>query len=195
MQGCAKDGGSTWSDLYRDCFGPTEANCAGGSSCHTSKSSAGGGVGSLIGAVLLTWLGRQAKLQGWLFVAGSSVTAVGLTLMAASSSFALCVALLVISGLGQAAFASLQSTIVVNGVSTEMRGRAMGILALAIGSSPIGALIVGALAGAHGPAFAIGACAAVCLVLVLATAVAIPALAGYTHSCSMIAISSSMVRG
>lgn len=143
--------------------------------------SAGGGLGSLLGAVLLTWLGRQAKVQGWLFVAGSSVTAAGLTLMAMSGSFALSLALLVVSGLGQSAFSSFQSTIIVNGVSAEMRGRAMGILALAIGSSPVGALIIGALASAYGPSLAIGVSAAVCFVLIVATTVAVPALRAPTH--------------
>lgn len=138
--------------------------------------SAGSGVGSLVGAIVLAWFGRQARIQGWLFIAGSSITAAGLCLLAGSSSFALCLALLVLSGVGQSAFSSLQSTIVVNGVAMEVRGRAMGILALAIGSSPFGALIIGGLADALGPALAIGLCAFVCLLLVVATSAAIPGL-------------------
>ncbi len=31
---CAPDGGATWSDLYRDCFGPDHASC-GSVGCHS----------------------------------------------------------------------------------------------------------------------------------------------------------------
>jgi hypothetical protein len=37
---CAPDGGATWSDLYRDCFGPDHASC-GQPACHGSASDPG----------------------------------------------------------------------------------------------------------------------------------------------------------
>jgi hypothetical protein len=37
---CAPDGGATWSDLYRDCFGPDHASC-GQPNCHGSMSDPG----------------------------------------------------------------------------------------------------------------------------------------------------------
>jgi hypothetical protein len=37
---CAPDGGATWSDLYRDCFGPDQASC-GQPACHGSMSDPG----------------------------------------------------------------------------------------------------------------------------------------------------------
>ena len=39
-QGCAPDGGATWTDLYRDCFGPDHASC-GQPACHGSPSDPG----------------------------------------------------------------------------------------------------------------------------------------------------------
>jgi hypothetical protein len=71
---------------------------------------------------------------------------------------------LALSGLGQAAFASLQSTIVLGRASDQLRGRAMGALTLAIGSSPLGTLEIGAVTVWLGAPLAValnaGACAA-----------------------------------
>ncbi len=39
--GCATGGGSTWADLYRDCFGPGHADCSGAAGCHASAGDTG----------------------------------------------------------------------------------------------------------------------------------------------------------
>jgi MFS family permease len=135
-----------------------------------------GGAGSLLGATLMIWYGQQPQVQGWLFIVGSACMSVALVLFATSNSFGLCLLFLTLSGFGQAAFGSLQSTIIVTHVAPELRGRAMGVLALAIGSSPFGALLIGAVANAAGPSVGIGACAAACLICVVLTAVFVPGL-------------------
>jgi hypothetical protein len=38
---CAPDGGATWTDLYRDCFGPNEAACGGSVGCHSAVTDEG----------------------------------------------------------------------------------------------------------------------------------------------------------
>jgi hypothetical protein len=38
---CAPDGGATWTDLYRDCFGPNEAACGGSVGCHSAVTDQG----------------------------------------------------------------------------------------------------------------------------------------------------------
>jgi len=143
---------------------------------------AANGLGSFIGAVVMIWYGHQARIQGWLFIIGSGLMCFALALFAMSHWFVPCLLLLMLGGLGQASFGSLQSTIIVNNVDPEVRGRAMGILALAIGSSPIGALLVGALSDARGPAAGIGICAALGLGTVVACAVAIPGLRGVSQA-------------
>jgi hypothetical protein len=40
-QSCAPDGGATWTDLYRDCFGPGEAACGGSVGCHSAVTDQG----------------------------------------------------------------------------------------------------------------------------------------------------------
>ena len=56
----------------------------------------------------------------------------------------------------------------------EMRGRALGVVSLAIGVSPFGALLIGALASTIGTANAVTANAVVSLVLLGLVAIVMP---------------------
>ncbi len=93
---------------------------------------------------------------------------------AASGSFELALVLLGISGLGQAAFSSLQTTIVLSAATDQLRGRAMGALTLAIGSTPFGSLEMGAASVALGAPLAVALNAGACAVLVALVAVRLP---------------------
>ena len=125
--------------------------------------SAASGLGSFVGALAIAF-SRGVPRSGLMFWAGSCVTSTCLVGFALAGNFILALALLCLSGLGQAAFASLQSTIVLGRASDQLRGRAMGALTLAIGSSPFGTLEVGALTVWLGAPLAValnaGACAA-----------------------------------
>jgi MFS family permease len=125
--------------------------------------SAATGVGSFVGALAIAFT-RNVPRSGLMFWAGSCLTSTCLVGFALSGNFMLALALLGLSGLGQAAFASLQSTIVLGRASDQLRGRAMGALTLAIGSSPLGTLEIGAVTVWLGAPLAValnaGACAA-----------------------------------
>jgi MFS family permease len=135
--------------------------------------SAASGVGSVVGAVSIA-VSRRVPRSGQLFWVGSCVMAVCLVGFAMSSVYAVALVLLALSGVGQAAFASLQSTIVLSSSTDQLRGRAMGALTLAIGSTPFGSLEVGALAVVFGAAWSVGLNAAVCAVLVVIVAMRLP---------------------
>jgi MFS family permease len=64
--------------------------------------------------------------------------------------------MLLVLGLGTGAFGTMQSTIVILVAREEMRGRALGVVAVAIGVSPFGSLLVGGVAAAVSPSFAVG---------------------------------------
>ena len=83
-------------------------------------------------------------------------------------------AALLIMGVGVAGFAAMQMTIVMLVSVEEMRGRALGIVSLAIGISPFGALLIGALATAVGTANAVGAHAVAALVLLTLVVMIMP---------------------
>ena len=93
---------------------------------------------------------------------------------AITSNWPLALGLLALSGLGSAAFAALQSTIVLGKSSDQLRGRAMGALTLAIGSAPLGTLEIGALAILVGAPLAVALNAGVCAVLIGVVAVRLP---------------------
>ena len=133
---------------------------------------AASGVGAFFGLALVH-LGRRMYSNERLFVAGSLFSALGVAAFANSDNFPLCLFLLFCSGLGQAGFSIMQSSIILVEASDEMRSRAMGALVVAIGIGPLGRLQSGAMAEVWGVQSAVGAMAlmAVCGILVAAAKV------------------------
>ena len=62
-------------------------------------------------------------------------------------------------GVGVSGFGSMQAAMTMLLAPNEMRGKALGVVSLAIGSSPFGALIVSSVANEYGPPAAIAAIA------------------------------------
>ena len=114
---------------------------------------AGDGIGTLIGAGLQAKLGDRCP--GWVYIGGSLALGVFLILFALSQWYWISFLLLILAGIGVSGFATNQSTIILATVPSEMRGRAMGVLAAAIGTMPVGALMIGALANATSAPIAI----------------------------------------
>jgi MFS family permease len=127
--------------------------------------SAAAGFGSVVGATAIASSLRVPR-SGTLFWVGSCLMSACLALFAISHGFVFALVLLALSGLGQAAFSSLQSTIVLSNATDHLRGRAMGALTLAIGCTPFGSLEMGALALAFGAQFAVAVNASLCALLV-----------------------------
>ena len=139
--------------------------------------SAAAGVGSLLGASAIATT-RRVSRSGMLFWLGSCLMSVCLVGFALSGDFGLALTLVAFSGLGQAAFASLQTTIVLATATDQLRGRAMGALTLAIGSTPIGSLEIGAAAVALGAPLAVALNAGACALLVAVVALRLPRFRG-----------------
>jgi MFS family permease len=137
--------------------------------------SAAAGAGSVVGATAIATT-RRVSHSGLLFCLGSCLMSACLVGFALSGSFGPALMLVGIGGLGQAAFASLQTTIVLSTATDQLRGRAMGALTLAIGSTPIGSLEMGATAVALGAPIAVALNAGACAVLVAAVALRLPRL-------------------
>ena len=53
---------------------------------------------------------------------------------------------LLVLGIGTSGFGTMQSTIVLLVAKADLRGRALGVVTIAIGAGPIGSLIIGAVA-------------------------------------------------
>lgn len=112
------------------------------------------GLGALIGAILIA-SSASVRYHGRLFVGGSLLAFLALFLFSLSRWYVLSWPLLLCLGFGTSAFGTMQSTIVMLKAHEEMRGRALGVLSLAIGSGPLGALWIGAVGSAVHPVFAV----------------------------------------
>src|SRR5262249_38673255 len=90
--------------------------------------------------------------------------------LSGSRSFVACIALMVVMGAAESAFAAMQSTLVLVSAPERVRGGAMVILSACIGTQPLGTLTIGLLGGAVGApqAFAINALVALLVIVPLA---------------------------
>src|SRR5215467_10757168 len=69
-----------------------------------------------------------------------------LAAMALSPWYALAFLLLLIGGLGTAAFSNMQTTLILTEAPLAMRSRVLGIVTVCIGTGPLGVLAIGVLA-------------------------------------------------
>ena len=110
--------------------------------------------GALLGGLWLT--GGEPRLSGrTLMVGGSLLFLVCVILMPFAPTFAIACALLVTGGIGSAAFANMQTSLIVLHAPPHIRSRLMGLLTVCIGSGPLGILLIGALADRLGPLLAV----------------------------------------
>lgn len=126
------------------------------------------GLGATAGLLIIHW-GRRWLSNEWLFSGGSLLLSFGLILFSTSNSYHLSLLLLFISGLGQAGFSIMQSSIILVESTDDMRSRAMGTLVLAIGVGPLGRLQSGSMAEALTVSWAVGSMAVMALIATLGT--------------------------
>ena len=123
------------------------------------------GLGALVAALVVA-ANRGFGLHAQLF-AGGSMAAAGLLLgFAASPWYGLSLALLLLVGVAESGFATMQSALVLLSAPAETRGRAMGILSACIGTGPFGTLWIGLIATHAGAPLATAACCVLALVLI-----------------------------
>ncbi len=125
-------------------------------------------AGALIGSLTLASRG-SLKQPGLIFLIGSMSAGVILVLFSFSNYYALSITLLVATGIMQAFFSVLQSTILLTLASVEMRGRVMGLLSLCIGAVPLGIFGAGVIADLIGAPYIVrlGGVAAVVAVSII----------------------------
>ena len=133
------------------------------------------GIGAVLGAVAIASAGGL-RYQGRVYIAGSMMAMTGLLLFSFSSLYAVSFPMMLMLGLGSAGFGTMQATIVMLVARKDMRGRALGVTSLAIGSMPLGMLMTGVVAGATSPSFAVGLNASIGLGLVLMVGTLMPSL-------------------
>jgi MFS family permease len=122
--------------------------------------------GGFIGGIWLT--SGESRLTGrTLMVGGSLVFVTCVFMMPLAPAFALACGLLAAGGFGSAAFANMQTSLIVLHAPAHIRSRLMGLLTVCIGMGPLGILLVGFLADRVGPMLAIDIVESVCFVWVV----------------------------
>jgi MFS family permease len=127
------------------------------------------GCGALIGALTIA-AGRGRLAHRVVFGGAVLVAPVLLVGLAGLRWFPACVALMVVMGIAESGFATMQSTLVLLAAPERVRGGAMGILSACIGTQPLGTLAIGLLAASLGAplAFLVNAAAALLVIVPLA---------------------------
>jgi MFS family permease len=115
---------------------------------------AASGVGSLIAALALAFRGKPRSSR---IATGAIILGIASVAMAALSSYASAVILMVLIGYGGISMAATANATIQLAVPDDLRGRVMSVYTTIFASSaPVGGLLMGAIASGFGPAVAIG---------------------------------------
>ena len=135
---------------------------------------AANGVGAFLGAITLASLGRDSNRRRLIFVGLFGFCAT-ITVFALSRNAWLSAAALAAVGWFMITFFATANTSVQLGTPDELRGRVMGIYALAfLGLNPFGSMLAGTIAHAFNPTIAITFGAAICAVTAIVVARLVP---------------------
>jgi MFS family permease len=116
-------------------------------------------VGAFLGGALLT--SREPAISGRVLMVGGSLLFLGCVMaMPLAPVFWIACVLLAAGGFGSAAFANMQTSLIVLHAPMHIRSRLMGLLTVCIGMGPLGILLVGLIADFAGPMLAIDMVAA-----------------------------------
>jgi predicted MFS family arabinose efflux permease len=125
------------------------------------------GIGTVMGALVIV-MRREIRYHGRLFVAGALIMSLMVMLVGWTPWFAVSFALLVLAGVAQAGFSTMQSTVLLLASAPEMRGRTAGASGTVNGLGHLlGGSEIGAIASAFDIGLAIGLNAAAGLLLIL----------------------------
>ncbi len=133
------------------------------------------GLGSFAGAIGIASLPAVSH-HGRIMLGGTLTAFAFLLLFSQSTVYALSLPTLLVMGIGVSGFGSMQASMTMLLAPREMRGKALGVVSLAIGSGPFGVLIVSSVANEYGPAMAIGAIAVAGIILVGLGGASMPAI-------------------
>ena len=135
------------------------------------------GLGALVGSTLIASR-NKILYHGRFFLYGSILSLMALTIFSMSTWYLVSLPLLLILGVGTSGFGTMQSAIVLLVSRPEIRGRALGVVTLAIGAGPIGSLVVGAVSEWIGPADALLFNSIIGLILVCISGLFFPSIRG-----------------
>lgn len=122
------------------------------------------GVGSLVGALMIAFLGRR-HIRGWLLTAAMFVLPTSTLVFSQLRVIPSSLALVGVMGWGMLVWGNTSNAILQTEVSDDLRGRVMGLFVLILfGFQPLGSLLVGSLAGQVGTPQVVLGCGIILLI-------------------------------
>ena len=135
------------------------------------------GLGALMGSIAIASASNLTH-HGRVYLFGSLAGLTMLLIFSFSKIYGLSLVLMFMLGLGTAGFGAMQATIILLMARDDMRGRGLGVITLAIGAGPIGALMLGRMADAIGAPMAMTINAVLGLITVGLVGLLVPSLRG-----------------
>ena len=124
------------------------------------------GFGSLLGAFYLVSRNKAYRKYPY-YIGGAFCSLLGLLIFSLSSTYVISALSLVVAGIGVAGFATMQATLVLLLADENTRGRAIGMLNMAIGVLPLSMFGLGALAELLGPGVAVTVVTSIGLIFIV----------------------------
>ena len=111
------------------------------------------GIGATLGTLIIA--NFPFKRGMLIFLSGSFLFGVCIISFTFSEFLFVSILLMLIGGFGMAGFGTLQSILIISSAKQKIRGRVLGILAITIGTQPIGAFILGYFSREYGSVIAV----------------------------------------
>ncbi len=106
------------------------------------------GIGATLGTLMIASFPFKRGML--IFLSGSFLFGICILAFAFSEFLLISTLLMLIGGFGMAGFGTLQSILIISSAEQKIRGRVLGILAITIGTQPIGAFILGYFSREYG---------------------------------------------
>jgi predicted MFS family arabinose efflux permease len=138
---------------------PVVAEQVGASPFLVGLLSAGTGMGMMTGSIVMVRL--QPRRRGLVYTSGLFVAFAFVIPFGLGTTYGLVLAAIICAGLGAGLFGATQTTLVMAAAPEALRGRALGLLSMAIGALPVGMYALGESAERFGvgPALTLNAVA------------------------------------
>jgi len=127
------------------------------------------GLGATLGTLMIA--NFPLKRGMLIFLSGSFLFGICIIAFVFSKVFFVSILLMVIGGFGMAGFGTLQSILIISASDQKIRGRVLGILAITIGTQPIGAFILGYYSREYGSVNAVKISVLIAMILLIAVTI------------------------
>ena len=127
------------------------------------------GVGATLGTLMIANFPLKRGMM--IFLSGSFLFGICIIAFVFSKVFFVSILLMVIGGFGMAGFGTLQSILIISASDQKIRGRVLGILAITIGTQPIGAFILGYYSREYGSVNAVKISVLIAMILLIAVTI------------------------